>query len=495
MRIQRRALRTLWPVLLAAAAGCGGGGSGSGALSVQVTPQLLVGRARIDQPHRYAEIALRDLRNLGTDRVGDRAGPESGVDLHPDGVRVVFARERQTDDPDSRELFVSTIDGSAAELRLTVDTTRDDDPSWSPTGDRVLFASERDGARALWTCGATGDDPELFLPPPTGFRDDQPDWNAVTDRIVFRRRGPGGVGQLWLVAGNGANPTMLTDGGGIPAGSVDLGDGQPAFDDTGAYVLFVRRTAANRSNLCRVELATQAVTTMLTPTGEVSHPQFAPGGRVLFGLAEPAAGRATLRLSTMPLAGGEPVLLWPDERWAVTSIEVVPWSETLAIVPTVGPTRVDVRRDATFSVALASDAFGSVEQFEADDGNEYYLRTAPSGARQVAGLRAVMKLPVTDPLDVATYRFTARVRVTQGGGDSVLRLSLRNPFENRSDTVVELPVAGTTEQELTFLTSSLRHVARDGTITVNVIADLDADDRVEFWIDQIACDVVAYDRG
>ena len=65
----------------------------------------------------YTEISLRSEQNLGTGRIADRAGLERRVRLHPDGVTVVFARQRQAGKPESRELFTSTLDGSAGERR------------------------------------------------------------------------------------------------------------------------------------------------------------------------------------------------------------------------------------------------------------------------------------------------------------------------------------------------------------------------------------------
>ncbi|MFK7738867.1 MAG: TolB family protein [Planctomycetota bacterium] len=493
--------------VLAPLSGCGSGGtggSGAGPLATQATPQLLVGRARVDAPDRFAEIALRDIRNIGSGRIAERAGLETGARLHPDGVRVVLSRERQSNDPNSRELFLSSLDGSIAELRLTVNTERDDDPTWSPDGARVLFASERSGQSGLWITSATGQDPQPFLATQPGFDDDEPDWNATTDRILFRRRDAAGPSRLWLIGGNGFGSVPLTDGGGLSgAGSTEFGDRHPAFDPSGDTALFVRQTAPDRSSLCRVTLATGAVETLLAPEGEVSHPRMPPiGGEIYFGLAEPDLGRQTMRLASIPAAGLsttgptglEPLLLWPDERWQLTSLDFVPWAATTVVLPLTGPTPVDIARNAQFDVALASNAFGSRSQLAEEDGQEYLLQTATSGGREIAGLRCTLELPVEEPLNIVQIRFRAVVRVSRFDGDSLLRLSLRNPIDNRSDTVVELAPDSDEAHELTFVTSSLRHVSRNGTIQVNVIADLDSGDRADVNIDLVACEVVEVNR-
>lgn len=484
------ASRTLAPVAVALLLGaCSPGGSGgSGPLNVQVEPQLIVGRARVDQPHRFAEIALRDVRNLGTDRVGDRVGRELNTRLHPDRRQVVFARERVANDPDSRELFASTIDGTSAELRLTVRSGRDQDPCWSPNGGRVLFASDREGQLRLFTIEANGTDVQPLLTPPLDAEDDQPDWCWTHDRIVFRRRQTGAPARLWLTDPSGSSAQPLTDGGGAA-----LGDEDPAFSDDGEHVVFVRRDSTDRAVLCLVEVATGAVDIVLDPDGDVAHPDV-HHDVVYFGLAQPNVGRQTLRLATVPVAGGEPTLVWPDERWQLTSVDFVRWPQPASTPPTVGPTPVDLERDGSFTVVLASGASGAVSQLVEDDGHEFYLRTSASGDRQVAGLRATLDLRLAEPLDMERVRCTVRMRVSRSGGDSLLRLSLRNPVDGRADTVVELPVDTADEQELTFLTSSLRHLDRDGTFEFHVIADLDSGPPSDVWIDLIACEVTSLAR-
>ena len=191
---------------------CSGGGSNS-PLSSNAPPEMLLSRARVVNAHRFAEVALRTSRNLGTGRISDRTGIETHARLHPDGSRVVFARQRFNDDPRSRELFVSTIDGSAAELRLTINAELDDHPVWSPDGTQILYTSEENGAPGLWICSDNGGNGQPFLPTPLGFSDSEADWNAATDKIVFSRQDASGRHVLWLVNGSGFGEIPLTDGG------------------------------------------------------------------------------------------------------------------------------------------------------------------------------------------------------------------------------------------------------------------------------------------
>lgn len=468
------------------AGACSSGGGTSAPIAGDVPTQLLACRARVDDPHRFAEIALRDLRNLGDRRVADRAGPELAARLHPDGVRVVFARERENDDPDSRELFVAAIDGSTTELRLTQNNARDDTPVWSPDGARILFTSERDGPAGLWLMGADGAAPAPLLPVPAGFADGEADWHAGTDRIVWSRRDATGHHALWLAHGSGNGAAPLTDGG-ATAGA-DSGDHDPAFSPDGATVAFVRRSGAQRASLCLCDVATAAVTVRLAPEGDVGLPRFTPSAdRLFFGLAEPAAGRATLRLAALPLQGGEPTLVWPDERWQLRGLDFV--RDAPAAPPAGAPQRLDVEA-AEVQIAFAGVVFGTKSQLAAADGNEFYLGTAASGGRQVAGINCRFDLPVPAPTDVLELRIRAIARCTRID-DGLMRLSIYNPIESRFDTAVEWTPTSTAAQTLAFRTSSLRHVTRQKQLRVTVGVDVADGDPAGFWIDLVEVELIA----
>ena len=71
------------------------------------------------------------------------------------------------------DIYTMDSDGSNVE-RLTDYSGYDDSPAWSPSGDRIVFVSERDGHRDLWIVNADGSNP-------TQLTDDEatdihPDW-------------------------------------------------------------------------------------------------------------------------------------------------------------------------------------------------------------------------------------------------------------------------------------------------------------------------------
>lgn len=473
------------PLLLGAA--CGGGSSSTPIGSGGQPPELLACRARIDNPHGFAEIALRTAQNLGNGRVADRAGRERHARLHPDGNTVVFARERTAGEPQSRELFTSTLDGSRGELRLTLDTALDDEPCWSPAGESILFASERAGSRALWLCAADGSNVRQFLSPPPGGSDGEPDWCRATNRVAWSRRDGNGHHSLWLVHGDGTGIVQLTDGG--SAQGPDRGDHHPAFSPDGSVVAFARRTGSDAASLCAAAVATGAVTVLHAGPGEADLPRFCPAGdRILFGLAEPRLGRGTLRLAMLPAGGGEPVLLWPDERWRLEGVDALP---ALPAAPAAAaPVPLDVT-GATIQIAAGNGQYGARAQLAAADGDEFTVLTETSGGHEIAGINCRFDLPVAAAEHVLELRVRAVARVGRTGGDTALRMSVYNPVDERFDTAVELLPLDTAPHTLGFRTASLRHVTRERQFRVTVVGEIAAGARSELRVDLVEVVLVA----
>ncbi len=69
------------------------------------------------------------------------------MSLSPDGRHVVF--ELTTEDPKKRDIYLLATDGSG-EAPLVEHPADDRAPFWTPDGKRIVFASDRSGARALW---------------------------------------------------------------------------------------------------------------------------------------------------------------------------------------------------------------------------------------------------------------------------------------------------------------------------------------------------------
>ncbi len=483
-----RSFATWLPLAASVFAACSSGGSGTGNAGIDPGAiDVLACRARVDDPFRFAEIATRDGRNLGLQRVGDRTGTERDVRLHPDGNRVVFARERTAGDPGSRELFLSSLDGTVAELRLTQNSDRDDEPCWAPDGTHILFTNEHDGSSRILRIGLDGGAAEAWITPLVGGSDGEASCHVASNRLVWSRADGNGRHVLWLAAADGTGAFQLTDGG-VAAGSGN-GDRQPAFSADGTRVVFVRRINNQLALLCLCDIATNTVTTRLQALGELGWPRFAPAGdRLWFGIAEPLQGRTALRLAHAPLTSGAAVLAWPDARWQLTGLDL---RGTLAAVPAAAaPTTLDVTR-ATLEIAAGSNVSGTKAMLVSADASEYLVETTTFDGREIAGINVKFDLPVTAATDVLELRVRSVARSTRIDASSRLRMSIYNPVDQRFDTCVELAPSTTGVQTMEFTTSSLRHVTQQKQLRVTVIADLEPGARAQLWIDQVEVALVA----
>jgi eukaryotic-like serine/threonine-protein kinase len=118
----------------------------------------------------------------------------------PDGSKIVYASERVLD-PRGRSTFskLSVVDASSGVARVLYagDAIQ---PNWSPHGDRIAFwAIDRAGRRDLYTIAASGD-PKSVVP----LTADEPlDWNPVWSpdgAFVYFSSDRDGTMNLWRIA-------------------------------------------------------------------------------------------------------------------------------------------------------------------------------------------------------------------------------------------------------------------------------------------------------
>ena len=461
--------------------GCGqGSDSTTPNLGDGLPPEVVFGRLH-QTDSRRAELALRTAQNLGRERVPDRAGHELGVRVAPGDDRVVFARERSPGDPDSRELYVSWVDGSQPELRLTANNDIDDDPCWSPDGDTILFSTTRQGDRRLYLCDPDGANPRTFLSANPGAQDRDPDWNPTTDRIAFSRW-ENNNRRIYLVWGDGTGLIPLTSGS--PATDPDWGDREPTFSPDGLQVVFAR-VAADQAELVSVDLLTGAEQSLFVPQGlggSVRTPRFSPAGDQIFcGIAEPELGRQGLRLTAMRADGSNPLLVEPGEQWRVAGIDLL---STLAALPAAEPMETVDIDAAEIQISSGSGVIGSSDNLRANDGLELILATSTFNNHEIASINCVFTLPAAVE-DLLELHITVHARVSRSDPDTTLRIALHNPVEGRFDTVTEFPNPGTGERTLRCATQSLAHVSREGQIRVHVIGEISAGGIAELAVDQV----------
>ena len=193
------------------------------------------------------------------------------LDPSPDGGKIVYALPQGV--RQGGEIFVSNADGTG-ETRLTYDQGVDRFPSWGPDGDKLVFASDRDGDYEIFIMNgdgtgleqltfndafdyaphispdggsivfnsdraAVGEHNDIYVMdidgtnarPLTRDSDNErfPRWSPDGDSIAYQSDATGN-GDIYVMGSDGANPTRLT--------GLDLTESFPAWSPDGSMIVF-----------------------------------------------------------------------------------------------------------------------------------------------------------------------------------------------------------------------------------------------------------------
>jgi Tol biopolymer transport system component len=109
------------------------------------------------------QFAWRDRSGTLTTLIGS-AGPVFSPALSPDGRKLVFMRNSSLGASSSADLWVRDL-AHNTETRFTTDPSINNTPFWSRNGDRIVFASNRNGAYDLFqkASDGTGRDEPLLI--------------------------------------------------------------------------------------------------------------------------------------------------------------------------------------------------------------------------------------------------------------------------------------------------------------------------------------------
>lgn len=212
-------------------------------------------------------------------------------DLRADGQRLAFRSMRG----DQRGL--GGFD-PATGLRLRFTNFAEDMlPSWNPEGNRLVFASTREGDRRwrIYVAWADGNDNGSWL---TYGQD--PAWHPSQDKIVYRGCDDrGNRCGLWTMDGSGAARAPLTD---VPS------DAHPTWSPKGRYVVFQSQERDGNWDLYRIDVNTKAIVRLTTDPGLDGAPAVSPdGSRVAFLSNRDGAWKIWIK----PMTGGPAQLLAP----------------------------------------------------------------------------------------------------------------------------------------------------------------------------------------
>lgn len=132
----------------------------------------------------------------------------------PQTPKIVFSL---IDNKQNAEIYLMNPDGTE-QVRLTHNKAFDVSPAWAPTGEQILFASDRDGARDLYLMDADGKNVRRIFGKSADRR--HPTWSPDGKQIAYTRREQGKSFIYIAPIGNkkearvaiGATPTWSPDG-------------------------------------------------------------------------------------------------------------------------------------------------------------------------------------------------------------------------------------------------------------------------------------------
>lgn len=166
-------------------------------------------------------------------------GPGAAPKWSPDGSRVAFSGNSDYYEYGDGEILVArAVDGSVA--NLTNHPAWDAGPAWFADG-RIAFVSNRDGAFELYVMNGDGSNPTR-LTNESGFSG----WFSVSpdgDRIVFVSDRDGAP-ELYVMAADGGNPSRLTYNSGFK--------GQLVWSRDGARLAFDCEVESGNRDICAI---------------------------------------------------------------------------------------------------------------------------------------------------------------------------------------------------------------------------------------------------
>jgi len=146
------------------------------------------------------EIYSMDTNGNGLQQLTNNIGTLYAPELSPNGERIIFTNN-------GNGLWVMNADGSDPHAI----TFRDDiDPTWSPDGSMIAFASNRSGERQLYTAKASGKQANQVTD--LNNMGGRSSWSPDGKWLAFYR-GPAGDHDIFIIKIDGTGLKRLTNGG------------------------------------------------------------------------------------------------------------------------------------------------------------------------------------------------------------------------------------------------------------------------------------------
>jgi Tol biopolymer transport system component len=152
------------------------------------------------------EIYVMDADGSNQIRLTENEAEDYGPTWSPDGEKIAFATNRDG----NYEIYVMDADGSDPE-NLTKNPATDGffAPYWSPDGEKIAFNSDRDGNWEIYVMDADGSNPENLTKSESSDR--IPVWSPDGQKIAFKTNRDDGNWEIYVMDADGNNQTRLTN--------------------------------------------------------------------------------------------------------------------------------------------------------------------------------------------------------------------------------------------------------------------------------------------
>ena len=184
----------------------------------------------------------------------------------PNTPKIIFGTSRDG----NRELYLMNPDGSE-QVNITNNRADDISGTWSPTGEQILFASDRDrsfGSWDLYLMDADGENVQPIFEKSEERR--HPEWSPDGKQIAYKRY-DGGVGYVYIATSDGKNEERLAIGG------------DPKWSPDGTEIAYVVRVAPEILNIYLLNVRTRKQKRFFPPDNisTAREPDWSPDGTKL----------------------------------------------------------------------------------------------------------------------------------------------------------------------------------------------------------------------
>ena len=177
------------------------------------------------------QIYVMNSDGSGLVRLTNNTSNDDNPRWSPNGGKILFQSDRDNSATGYRDIYVMNADGSG-QTRLTSDANDDSAAVWSPNGTKIAFQSARNGVNyQVYVMNADGSG-QINISNSTA-NDGQPSWSPDATRIAFASdRDQAGFSSIYVMNANGSSQTRLTlNGSGFR-------DEQPAWSPNGMKLAF-----------------------------------------------------------------------------------------------------------------------------------------------------------------------------------------------------------------------------------------------------------------